>query len=70
MRSLPQPSEIRIRDTTNRLLDTAARQPDVAEFTIVHLPKRFDRRPAVKMVHECVRPSPEPAEKSARIEGH
>ena len=47
MRSLPQPSEIRIRDTTNRLLDAAARQSNVAEFAIVHLPERFDRRPTV-----------------------
>jgi hypothetical protein len=48
----------------------AARQSNVAEFTIVHLPKRFDRRPTVKIRNECVRPDPEPAKKSAGIEGN
>jgi hypothetical protein len=68
MRALSQPPEIRIRDTTNRLLDTAARQSNVAELTIVHLPKHFHRRPPVQIRGECVRPSPQTAQKSAGIE--
>jgi hypothetical protein len=70
MRLLPEPHDIRIRDTANRVLDMAACQSNVAEVTIIHLPKRFDRRTAVQIVYERLCPNPEPAEKSARIEGH
>ena len=41
--------EIRIRHTKHRLLDMAARQSNVAEFTIVHLPERFHRRSTVQI---------------------
>ena len=52
-------------DTANRLLDVAARQSNVAEFTIVHLPERFDRRPTVQIARQRERPGSEPAQKSA-----
>jgi hypothetical protein len=62
----PKPAELRIHDAADRPLDVTARQPDVAELTIVHLPKRFDRGLAIPMGDEHVGPNPEPADQSAR----
>ncbi len=73
MRLLPQPPEIRIRAyPTPRCSIWLRVSADVAEFTIVHLPQRFDRRPAVQIGCEGVAPrSAEPTrEKSAGIEGN
>lgn len=69
-RPSPKASEFRIRKAPDSLLDMAAHQPDVAEFAIVQLPQRFDRRPAIQVSYDCVRPNPEPAERSARTEGN
>jgi hypothetical protein len=62
---LAEPPDVRIGQTSDRIFDLAARQADVAEFTIVHLSQRFDRRTAVQMVYERLCPNPEPAGKSA-----
>jgi hypothetical protein len=67
---LSQASEFRIRDTPYRKLDVAAGQSDIAQFTIVQLPQRFDGRPAIQIGDDCVRPNPEPAERSARTKGN
>jgi hypothetical protein len=66
----PKASEFRIHETKDRLVDMAAHQPDIAEFTIVQLPQRFDRRPAIQIRRKPKRPSREPAEKSARRVWH
>jgi len=65
--ALPLPSKIRVRHTTNRALDMAARQPNVAEFTIVQLPERFDRGPTLQIRCERECPGSEPAQKPAGI---
>jgi hypothetical protein len=67
---LAQTSEVRIRDAPYRKLDVAAGQSDIAQFTIVQLPQRFDGRPAIQIGDDCVRPNPEPAERSARTKGN
>jgi hypothetical protein len=52
------------------MFNVATYQSNVAEFAIVHLPKRFHRRATVQIHGECMNPDPEPALKSAGIEGN
>ena len=59
----PKASEFGIDETPDRLLDVAAHQSDIAEFTIVQLSQRFDRRPAIQIGCDGMRPNPDPAER-------
>jgi hypothetical protein len=60
-----EPRKIRIDATMHRLLDLTAHEPDVVQFMIVHLPKRFDAGSAIEISGERVRPRCNPADKSA-----
>jgi hypothetical protein len=53
----------------DRGLDMTARKPDIAQSTIVHFMKRFDRGPALQILGQAIGPESDPADKSARPAG-
>jgi hypothetical protein len=63
-RLLPEPPSIRInRKAAHRVLDLTAHQPDVVQFAIVHLPKRYDTGSAIQISGQRVGPHCNPANK-------
>src|SRR5882757_8834349 len=61
---LPQPCKFGIFAAHHRRLDVTAHEPDVAQFTIVELAQRFDRRPAFEMGGQGKGALPGPADDS------
>ena len=64
-----KPAQLESSTTVDRRLDLTACKPDIAQSTIVHFSKRFDRVPARQIRGQAVGPAIDPGNKSARPAG-